>query len=101
MLDEDEWAQVHPLLDLKRGFADLKKYCAVHGMSLAEAKAAYGQCPAALDAYFKLTGFRETNSDALHHHRMNLYGPSCSSCGKPLRTPRAKHCADCGAPRQA
>ena len=101
MLEEEEWKQVLPLLDLKRGLRDLKKYNAVHGMSPAEAKAAYGLCPAALDAYFKLTGFRETNSDALHHHRLSLYGPPCSSCGKALRTPLAKHFAECGAPPQA
>ncbi len=99
MLEEDEWEAVVPLLDLRRGFADLRQYSVEHGISLSEAKSAYGPCPAALDAYFKLTGFRETNSNALHHHRVSLYGPPCRVCGKPLRTALAKHCAECGAPR--
>lgn len=53
----------------------------------------------ALDLYQRLTSFRETNPNALWHHRMSLYGPICASCGKPLRTPEASFCAACGARR--
>jgi len=52
-----------------------------------------------LDEYNRLTGFRETNPNAVWHHRISLYGPPCGSCGKPLRTPVATFCAACGAPR--
>jgi len=42
-----------------------------------------------LRRYFELTGFEETNPNAVWHHVASQYGPPCSSCGKPLRTPRA------------
>ena len=51
---------------------------------------------AALDRYFAITGFRETNPNALWHHVLSLYGPPCEACGKPLRTPAANWCAACG-----
>lgn len=50
-----------------------------------------------LELYHELTGFEETNANAILHHRLALYGPACAHCGKPLRTPRARFCAACGA----
>lgn len=52
---------------------------------------------AALEKYFELTGFLETNMNAVHHHILDQYGPPCKDCGKPLRTHKAKWCAACGA----
>ncbi len=49
-----------------------------------------------LATYVRITGYVETNPAAVWHHRLALYGPPCSSCGKPLRTPKAKLCAACG-----
>ncbi|WP_224240340.1 hypothetical protein [Hyalangium gracile] len=51
-----------------------------------------------LEEYKRLTGMAETNPNAVVHHRLSLYGPPCAACGKPLRTPQARHCAACGAP---
>ena len=51
-----------------------------------------------LDEYERITGFAETNINALYHHRLSLYGPPCSKCGKPLRSPMAKICASCWEP---
>src|SRR5690348_4853121 len=48
------------------------------------------------DAYKQLTGWEERNHNAIIHHQISSYGPPCTHCGKPLRTPRAKFCAACG-----
>lgn len=49
-----------------------------------------------LDYYQDLTGFKETNPNAIMHHRIDLYGPPCESCSKPYRTSKASFCASCG-----
>ncbi|HXN49927.1 MAG TPA: hypothetical protein VN893_24965 [Bryobacteraceae bacterium] len=49
-----------------------------------------------LREYERITGFHETKPNAVHHHRLSLYGPPCSNCGKPLRSPKARFCAACG-----
>src|SRR5438309_9068353 len=43
-----------------------------------------------------ITGYHETNFNAVWHHRWSIYGPPCPACGKPFRTPKAKFCAACG-----
>jgi hypothetical protein len=49
-----------------------------------------------LERYREVTGFVETNINAVFPHIISLYGRPCGVCGKPLRTPRAKMCAACG-----
>jgi hypothetical protein len=50
-----------------------------------------------LRRYFEVTGFEETNANAVWHHVADLHCAPYSSCGKPLRIPRARKCAACGA----
>lgn len=49
-----------------------------------------------LDYYELVTGWKETNPDAVIHHFERLYGPPCEHCGKPYRTKLASSCAACG-----
>jgi hypothetical protein len=51
-----------------------------------------------LAEYERLTGFHETNVNAIYHHVTSLYGPLCRRCGKPLRSPKAKLCGGCMEP---
>ena len=92
MLTDEEWAVLEPLT-MPSGEA-IKAYRAEHGCSLRDAVTG-----AALQRYREITGFDETNFNALFHHRLSLLGPDCRACGKPLRTPRAKVCAECWTPR--
>ena len=97
MLDEDEWARLVPLL--RTAIPDFMDTHRATGMGLSEARSSGVFGARALALYRELTGFDETNLNALWHHRLSLYGPPCAACGKPLRTPRAKLCAACGHPR--
>ena len=96
MLDEDEYGQIEP--HLSNAIKQIKQYRQEHDVTLAEARRdGYGR--EALNAYAEMTGYQETDPDRLWHHRLSLFGPPCETCGKPLRTPRAKFCAECGAAR--
>ena len=93
MLDDKEWQQIAPHLD--KAIKQIKDYRQKNNASLTEARQrGYGR--EALRAYHDITGHQETSPDLLWHHRLSLIGPICGACGKPLRTPRAKFCAECG-----
>lgn len=49
-----------------------------------------------LEYYRILTGFEETEPNAIMHHSLEQIGPDCENCGKPYRTPKAKLCTNCG-----
>jgi len=59
-----------------------------------EGTARFGQ--PMLEMYRLLTGFVETNPNAVLHHEVDQYGPPCPQCHKPLRTAEARFCAACG-----
>ena len=97
MLDDREWQQIGaPEGNLSQA---MKEYQKRHGVTLDVAKE---EAPKEiLTRYKDLTGFEETNVYALYHHRVELYGPPCHACGKPLRTTVARRCVECGAVRSA
>jgi len=98
MLDDEEFEQVGTLMS--DGARATKKYRETHGVPLSGLGVG-GFFVRAREEYRRITGFDESNHNAIWHHRISLYGPPCSSCGKPLRTPQAKACAACGAYRDA
>jgi hypothetical protein len=95
MLDEGEWQRVSAAF--ANSISRARAYREAHGVSLEEAR--QWALSEVLTLYRELTGFAETNSNALWHHRIALYGPACRQCGKVLRTPVAKRCVECGAVR--
>jgi hypothetical protein len=80
MLDEEEFQRVTSLLRNRSGDGFKEMFSAL------------------LEEYERVTGYRETNGNAVFHHRLAMYGPPCAKCGKPLRTRRAKLCGSCMAP---
>lgn len=49
-----------------------------------------------VNMYRVITGFPETNPNAIWHHTIDTFGPDCPSCKKPLRTKKAGYCVYCG-----
>ena len=93
LLDEGEWELIHPLL--VDGVRSLKDYRKQTHESLSETLEKNQGLPV-LIKYKELTGYTETNINAIWHHRRADFGPECDNCGKLFRTPKAKYCAECG-----
>ena len=93
MLDENEWKQLSAVLS--ECTREVKTARKDEALPLEKVNVASRFKPA-LECFERLTGFKETNPNALWHHRISLYGPPCPECGLPLRTPRAKLCPKCG-----
>lgn len=93
MLDAEDRAR---LFGLRNGPIDLiKRVREETGCSIEDASAI--PLADAFPEYVRLTGDRDSRLIELAHHKLEDFGPPCQKCGKPLRTPRAKHCAECGA----
>jgi len=96
MLDEQEYAEIACLH--RNGIESVKDYRKRTGAPL-ENVSMQDHYATMLARYEEITGYKETNPNAIVHHRLSLYGPPCTTCGKPLRTPRAKLCGSCMSPR--
>ncbi len=93
MLDEVEYEQIYILFGecMKATPAFRQKY----GLPLDKMSMEDRFSPVVKE-YEQMTGFANIYHNAIMHHRISLFGEPCQYCGKPLRTPRAKHCASCG-----
>ena len=92
MLDEEEFAEMWRLYG--EGMSATKEFRQKWSIPL-EGMQREVRFKPLLDRYEQLTGLRETNPNAIMHHRLSMYGPPCKRCGKPLRSPKAKLCGAC------
>jgi hypothetical protein len=98
MLDEEEFARVAQLYG--NGFRSAPQQEEEAGPPTQPLTIEERFAPVSRE-YARLTGYVGCHPNAVMHHRLSLFGPPCSACNKPLRTPGAKLCAECGAPRPA
>ena len=92
MLNETEFAEVDALYsEAIRSTKDLRKET---GVSLQHSSVDERFKPVR-ERYEAITGYHETNANAILHHRISLYGPPCVQCEKPLRSSKAKVCGSC------
>jgi hypothetical protein len=91
MLTDKEWERVYSFI--RSDIIRIKTH-RITGASIKEAIGAVHY--QSLDLYYEITGFRETNINALEHHQLSQYGSECPTCGHLLRTPKASFCANCG-----
>jgi len=97
MLDEAEFATVSELYSA--AVRTIKEHSR-HWDASCRAELHMRQYRSVLDAYHSITGSEHNGHPwLLMHHRISIYGPICSTCSKPLRTPKASYCAACGADR--
>jgi len=92
MLDDREFAEISNLH--RDGMRATKEFRQRMGVPLENASLRERMAPM-LSHYERLTGYKETNPNAVMHHQLSLYGPPCKHCAKPLRTPQAKLCGSC------
>ncbi len=93
MLDELEYKRISDIHT--QCIRSVKEYRQKTGSSLTESPLDILYEPLKIE-YDKITGMANCHHNAIMHHRISIYGEPCSSCGKPLRTPRARMCAACG-----
>jgi hypothetical protein len=79
MLDEGEFAVIAGLYHDGIRLAKQVEHQPPHLLRATPREERFKAC---LDAYERLTGFRESNPNAVMHHRLVLYGPPCLVCGK-------------------
>jgi hypothetical protein len=94
MLDEQEYAEAVRLYG--ECMKDVKEFRQRWNVPLASANAGERFRPIR-EWYEQLTGVPGCHENAIMHHRLSEFGSPCPVCGKPLRSPRAKLCAACGA----
>lgn len=97
MLDEQEYAHFFALYE--KCHAPLGQYLVTHDGHPPEASVEEEFFRPMLDEFERLTGRRDLHPKQIIQHRLADYGPPCRNCGKPLRSPKAQKCFECGNPR--
>jgi len=92
MLDEDEFAGIARLYSAAT--LATKEFRRTWGIPLENASTHERFAPVRTQ-YERMAGMKESNENAIMHHRISLYGPPCKSCHKPLRSPKARFCGAC------
>jgi hypothetical protein len=82
ILTEEEWAMISPHLRISSVQPERPL-----------------QFQSALDLYEEITGVKETNPNAIWHHRVIMLALLAMPAGKPLRTQNARYYAACGEER--
>ena len=94
MLNEEEFAEIDLLLS--RAIRAIKEQSRFQSEGMRNVFIQEQWRPV-IEAYRQITGWHgAVEPYELFHHRIANYGPPCSKCKKPLRTPDAKMCAACG-----
>jgi len=98
MLDKEEfqlcWDSV--LLGRRKVEKEIKSREVTNYIWLGEIPKSYEKYRFFIDMYRVITGFVETNPNAIMHHRIEQFGDDCPNCHKSLRTPLARYCVECG-----
>jgi hypothetical protein len=94
MLDEQEYKLIGELYS--GGIRVTQEFREKHNLSLDKISSQQERFRPLLQKYQEISGFEETEPNAIMHHRISLYGPPCKRCEKPLRSPQAAFCAACG-----
>jgi hypothetical protein len=98
MLDEAEFAEIASLY--RQAFLATKEFRRKWGIPLEHASI-HERFEPVRAQYEQIAGMKESNENAIMHHRISLYGPPCKRCDKPLRTPKASFCGACMHPAGA
>jgi len=93
MLAEREYApMMKAYRDCLRRAKDLRRQTG-KAVSDPDVQACFGPVAA---MYEDITGRAGADPQEIMRHRLSLLGPPCAACAKPLRTRKARRCAECG-----
>jgi hypothetical protein len=92
MLEKHEWEKVEPYW--RESIKQIQDYREKTGANL---DTAIANVETKINkAYYEITGTKVTGRVSIYNRQRSLFGPICTSCSKPYRTPKASFCAECG-----